>query len=71
MFSILAACAKSFLKVEYLYLAACIVLLSADLTAATEWETTASSILWCYTSILCGWIDDSHDERQDHTPVLD
>ena len=57
MCSIIGAGAKTFLKVQYLYLAAYVVLLSADLPAATAWETTASSILWCYTSILYGWVE--------------
>ena len=40
--SIIAAGAKSFLKAEYLYMAAYIVLFSGVLLVATEWKTTVS-----------------------------
>ena len=57
MSSNIAAGARSFLKVGYLYLAAYIVLLSGDHPVVTEWETTASFIVGCYTSILCGCVE--------------
>jgi inorganic pyrophosphatase len=54
--SIIAAGAKSFLKAEYLYMAAYVVLFSGVLLVATEWKTTISFVVGCLTSILCGWI---------------
>ena len=52
--SLIAAGPKSFLKVEYVYFAAYIVVLSGDLLVATEEETTGSFIVG--TLMLCGTI---------------
>ena len=60
--SLVAAGPMWFLSVEYLYVAAYIVVPSGDLPVATEGETTASFIVGCYTLMLCGSIQLTTDK---------